>query len=116
MKRHKIELPIYYGFIEIISCKNYNKINKELGINVDNNIQAFAYKKEPHNYVVCFSDNKDLSIIVHEVVHLVNFIYEDHSMKLSKTNDEFQAYLTQYLFSEIVSKINKAAEDLIWKR
>lgn len=105
MTRNKIELPIYYGFVEIIKCKNYNKINKELNIDVDNSIEAFAYKKQPHDYVVCFKNTKDISLIVHEVVHLVNFIYEDHVIKLSKSNDEPQAYLTQYLFSEIYKKL-----------
>ena len=105
MKRHKIELPIYHGFVEVISCNNYNKINKELGLNVDNSSTAFAYRKAPHNYVLCFAVKNDLSIIVHEVVHLVNFIYEDHNIQLSKTNDEPQAYLTQYLFNQIASKI-----------
>ena len=101
MKPHKIELPIYYGQISIYINNDIELIGKELNIDIEDGIECFAYKKEPHNYFIGLKENIFYYNIVHEVVHLVNFIYQDHNIKLSKSNDEHQAYLTGYLFNEI---------------
>lgn len=101
MKIYKFDLPIYYGTVAICIGKNHKKVAKEYNFKIDKNIEAFTYRVEPHNYVIGVKKNVELYNIVHEVVHLVNFIYEDHNIKLSKSNDEHQAYLTGYLFNEI---------------
>ena len=102
MKKYKIELPIYYGRITLLISKNLNfDTNHYLNINISEGIEAYSYKKKEHNYIIGIKKDVELYNIVHEIVHIVNFIYEDHGIKLSKSNDEHQAYLTGYLFNEI---------------
>lgn len=105
MKMYKFDLPIYYGTIIISKGKNLKKVAKEYNLKIDENIEAFTYRIEQHNYVIGVKKNVELYNIIHEVVHLVNFIYEDHNIKLSKSNDEHQAYLTGYLFNEIYKRL-----------
>ena len=106
MKKYKIKLPIYYGKITLLISKNLIfDSNHFLNINISEGIEAYSYKKEAHNYIIGIKKNGGLYNIVHEIVHIVNFIYEDHNIKLSKSNDEHQAYLTGYLFNEIYKKL-----------
>lgn len=52
---------------------------------------------------VAFDEYEDMSIMVHEAVHIVNFIFEECGVKLDTTNDEAQAYLTAWIFNQIKS-------------
>ncbi len=105
MKKFKIELPIYYGTVKIYIDNEIELIGKKIGVDITDGIECFCYRKQPHNYIIGLKENIFYYNIVHEVVHLVNFIYEDHNIKLSKSNDEHQAYLTGYLFNEIYKKL-----------
>lgn len=42
---------------------------------------------------------------VHECVHIVNMIFNARGLKLDSNNDEFQAYLTGWLFKHLYDKI-----------
>ena len=109
--KKKIKLPIYYGNITILITKNIiNDSKNHFNLDIDEYVEAYTYKNKPHDYILCFKKNIDLYNVVHEIVHLVNFIYEDHSIKLSKTNDEHQAYLSGYLFKKINKILNEAKE------
>jgi hypothetical protein len=57
------------------------------------------------HYVVSFESNNN-SLIAHEIVHLVNYIFLDTGVKLDLINDEAQAYLTGWLFEEIENFLN----------
>ena len=46
-------------------------------------------------------ESKDYSLIAHEIVHVINYIYLDCGIELDRVNDENQAYLTGWLFEEI---------------
>lgn len=105
MKIYKFDLPIYYGTITISKGKKLKKVAKEYNLKIDENIEAFTYRIEQHNYVIGVKKDVELYNIVHEIAHLVNFIYEDHNIKLSKSNDEHQAYLMGYLFNEIYKRL-----------
>jgi hypothetical protein len=61
---------------------------------------TLSNKKKLSHYIVAFTSDKG-SVIAHEVVHLVNYIYQDCSMQLDRHNDEPQAYLTGWLFNKI---------------
>lgn len=52
------------------------------------------------HYVVAFECD-DLSIVAHEIVHVINYIYLDCGIHLDRENDEPQAYLTGWLFQQI---------------
>jgi len=58
------------------------------------------------HYVVAFEYSSG-SIVAHEIVHIINYIYVDCGIELDRVNDENQAYLTGWLFDEIYNFIKK---------
>lgn len=68
-------------------------------------IEAYVINKDNFLHVV-FRKGVGDSIIVHEVVHLVNHIFMIVGQKGDSDNDELQAYLTQYLFNKIKKILN----------
>lgn len=57
-------------------------------------------------YVVFDKDILSTSMVVHELVHIINEIYINCGIKLSRTNDEHQAYLTQFIYEEVCKILN----------
>ena len=51
------------------------------------------------------SHRKNISLAIHEITHLVNWILEDRQIPLSKDTDEVYAYLTEELFFKFLSKL-----------
>lgn len=72
------------------------------------NFGAIAMRKEFDfkHYIVAF-ESKNNSLIAHEVVHLVNYIFLDIGIELDRINDENQAYLTGWLFETIEKFLNE---------
>ena len=74
--------------------------------------------KEDGKAYVCTTENKVIyvtfqeknlhpALIIHEVVNIVNRIFEFKGVKLDTSNDETQSYLTEYIFNEIWKRVNK---------
>lgn len=108
MKKKTIDIPIYCSKLTIIldtdlsyAEKKYKKKSlKDFGA------VTFKDKSKYRNYVVAFEYSSG-SIIAHEIVHIINYIYIDCGIKLDRKNDEHQAYLTGWLFDEIDKFLNK---------
>lgn len=62
---------------------------------------------EVHSYIV-FIREPNPSILVHELVHCVNNIFEDRGIKYSAENDEQYAYYIEYLFDTIMKFMVKS--------
>ena len=89
-KKIKIKIPIYNQAIFVIITEEENPKYKAYVDYIDGYITAVFVKKH-------LSDG----IIVHECVHLVNFLYSHIGTELDINNDEHQAYLTQYIYEQI---------------
>lgn len=58
--------------------------------------------------LLCFPSGAiDLSIIVHEIVHVVYSIFRSVDSKLTGDTEEFYSYLSEYLFREIYYVLDK---------
>ena len=68
---------------------------------------ALAYSDHNgHDFCVVFAqDQLTPARIAHEVVHLVNMIFQYVDYKPDLSNDEAQAYLHQYIFEEIFTAL-----------
>lgn len=108
MRSKTIHIPIYRGKLTIIFDKDLSYAEKKYKTSSLKNFGAVTIKDESkyRNYVVAFEYSSG-SIIAHEVVHIVNYIYLDCGVELDRVNDENQAYLTGWLFDEIDSFLNK---------
>lgn len=115
MKANKIDIPIYYGYLNVIIAENEADmigIGKKYGHKEDvSKYGAFSWsdydKKGINNCYVVVTKNISNHLIAHEVVHLVNAIFLHIGCELDRHNDEPQAYLTGWIFNQIEISLNK---------
>lgn len=114
MKIKEIEIPIFFGTLQIVVTNNFKKAVKKLKINIGDyevdNYSAFTYKDSRNNvdlYRVFITKGVKTSVVVHESVHIVNFIFKNTGIELSLTNDETQAYLTGWIFEQIDKQLKR---------
>jgi len=107
MKKKTIKIPIYCGKLTIVIDKDLSWVENRFKTPSLKNYGAVTLKDESkyRHYVVAFEYSTG-SIIAHEIVHIINYIYLDCGIHLDRDNDEHQAYLTGWLFDEIDKFIN----------
>jgi hypothetical protein len=112
MKIKTIKIPIYQCSLTIILDKDLSYVEKIYNTKSLKDYGAVTMRKPNafSEYIVAFEYSTG-SIIAHEVVHLVNYIFSDRNVELDRFNDEPQAYLTGWLFDEIDNFINSAEKD-----
>ncbi len=107
MKKKTIKIPIYQGKLTVILDKDLSYIEETYSTVPLKNYGAITMRvPETHGEYICAFEYKEGSIIAHEVVHLVNYIFEDCGVILDTKNDESQAYLTGWLFKQIEKILN----------
>ncbi len=108
MRKKKIKIPIYGGILIIILDKDLSYVEKKYKTRSLINYGAVTIQDENKfgNYIVAF-ECKDRSLIAHEIVHIINYIFIDNCVELDRQNDETQAYLTGWLFNKIEKFIYK---------
>lgn len=108
-------IPIYFGYFRIVITKDFKKAFKKLkvddeGINLSN-YGAFSGNDVTDDgffrYTIFMKPDIYPDLIAHEVVHLVNRLFIDTHIKLSRKNDEPQAYITAWFVSEIHKALKK---------
>lgn len=114
MRTKRFDVPIYFGYLNVIVCKNeteMSEVGKKYHPQADTSkYGAFAWqeynKKGISEYFVALQENVTNHLIVHEVVHLVNYLYLHIGANLDLRNDEHQAYLSAWFFSKIELSLN----------
>lgn len=108
MRKKTINIPIYGGKLTIVLDKDLSYIENKYKTKSLKDFGAVTLKDESkyRNYILGFEYSTG-SIIAHEIVHLINYIYLDCGIELDRVNDENQAYLTGWLFEEINNFLNK---------
>lgn len=104
MRSKTIEVPIYGCYLTIIFTKDLNEVVKKYKLSGNWNefgALTFEDKLKYRHYVVAFTDANHLSNIVHEIVHIKNYIFLGINAKVDIQNDEPEAYLSGWLFDQI---------------
>ena len=111
MKRKVTKIPVFFGdFIILLDNDNWSNVNEIYSHRLnwdrpaDERDEAFVFRDNYNGYskyIVCFKSKPSNKIIAHEVVHLVNRLFEDRGIVLDVKNDECQAYLTGWFFEQI---------------
>ena len=96
---YNIELSIHQGESALEDLIASEKVDDSI---LDR--AGFVFEEDDTIHV-WFMDDVQLSVVVHECVHIVNFIYSIIHSQKDLINDEHEAYLTAWLFDEIISKI-----------
>lgn len=105
-RRHKITVPIYTGNFYVFVFDSKKSMHEMFPNHKKDN--AWCYKDSDYSYVMVLAKDSLLSTIVHESVHIVNYIFEFHGVKLDPKNDEHQAYFTTWVFEQCEKFINKS--------
>lgn len=107
MKVSKVKVPLYFQTIKIIVAKNLSKAIKKCKIKTNQNPNDYeAFVVQEKNTISVFVKPKvRASIIAHESVHIVNYIFINTGVKLDIYNDEAQAYLTGWVVCEIIKAL-----------
>jgi len=102
MKEKTINIPIFGGRLTMIFCNDLEEVSKRYKTDSLSNYGAVTMKDESRfkDYIVAF-EWYDHSLIAHEIVHIINYLFLDVGVELDRVNDETQAYLTGYLFKKI---------------
>lgn len=105
--KETIEVPIYNCKVTVILDKDLKYVQDLYKTKDLSNYGAVTMRVPDRfcEYVIAF-EYSEPQIIAHEVVHLVNYIYQDRCIELDLKNDEPQAYLTGWLVEQINNIIN----------
>lgn len=108
MIRKVLKIPIYNSKVIIILDKDLSYVQKNYNTRDLKDYGAVTIRDEKNyrTYVLAF-ESKDRSLICHEIVHLINYIYLDCGIELDRVNDENQAYFMGWLFDRIEKIIYK---------
>lgn len=91
-----------------LQCKK--KLEKKLNGEIDNwehhdSMGFTEIYSNPNVFVVWVKDSKDISTLIHEIVHLAIEILNDRGVKLSESeNGEVLAYYVEYWFKTLTNK------------
>lgn len=105
MKKGTIKIPIYEVDLIVHQTSDWQSIFKKYGIQSENKYDAvvFEYKDK----IILVLDSIKPHVIAHEIVHIVNTVFNMCNICLDTSNDESQAYLTGFLFKKIYKLIKK---------
>jgi hypothetical protein len=104
MKKKTIKIPIYHGELILIQCKDLKKIEQRYKMNDLKMYDAISFKNHTKSgysrYVIACTNSSSSKSIVHECIHILNYIFMDRSYRPAMDNDEPQAYLMGWIYSE----------------
>lgn len=95
-----LDVKIIYGGMEAMNTEYYIRQQLESGSIVD----ACCWR-DHEGIKFAYSNGLTLSVLAHEIVHLINIIYRQKGIRLDTENDEWQAYLTSWLFKNLYQGI-----------
>ncbi len=106
---HKVKIPIYYGHLHVIIADDFTKHgNYKKSINEYPAFSNIVDKKNWH-YGIFIKPNRidDHSLIAHEALHIVGYIFNSIKCKMDIDNDEPQCYLLGWVVDEVYKAIDK---------
>ena len=108
MINRTFKIPIYQATVTVILDKDLSYVEKKYKTVSLSNYGAVTMRNDNYfkKYVLAF-EYSDGSIIAHEIVHLINYLYLDCGIELDRVNDEHTAYLTGWLFKKIDKILNE---------
>lgn len=101
--KRNIHIPLYHGRVQVHLVNKWEEFAEKMRLGHITPYNAVVWKdNDDFTYHVAFSKGaRKVSIIAHEVTHLVNLIFKDRCIKVDFDNDEPQAYFTGWLVGEI---------------
>jgi hypothetical protein len=106
--KHKINIPIYYGYLIVICADDVEEIAKKYDVpGIKNKCHdAYVFRNKTNEYVYVQKASITYGAVAHEAKHLVNYIFSDRGIKLDVENDEAECYLLGWIVNKIHKYIN----------
>lgn len=102
-----INVPIFLDNIIVHTYETKKEIVDKYDVDINDSTEAFVFRNNK-GITACFNVNHiTTSVIIHECVHIVNFIFKMKGIDLCPDNDETQAYLTDWVFTKINKHLTK---------
>lgn len=103
MIRKRFNIPIYFGSLTVICADDLAEAAKIVGSDFDTREFAAVAVSQVRqsgmrNYYILIGPDATLGAVVHECLHIVNFIFRSVAVKLDVDNDEPSCYLIQWVF------------------
>lgn len=104
--RKLIEIPIYNTNLIIIKDEPFDKVESEFNLKMDQGYDALTFEFN-NQIIVVFNGDVSLNMLVHESVHICNFLYYRIGAIKELHNDEHEAYITAWIVDQINNYVNK---------
>jgi hypothetical protein len=109
MKKISFKIPIYNGKVLLVYTNDFLKVGRKFGVQFEvdiNSCKGLAYKVKDNKYLILIKKYRadDLDTLVHECLHITNYILKDKGVIVDIENDEAQTYLLGYIMGKIQSK------------
>lgn len=103
--RKEFDIPIInttvcVGGVEQLDQESFVDSMADLG----QRVFAHTWLKDGVIYMA-YSNDMTRDILAHEIVHIVSFAFRERGIKYDVDNDEFQGYLTGWLFAKLEEHI-----------
>lgn len=105
--KKKYKCPLTKQTVNLYYLDDTEDLSKKHNLPDMNRFKGFVFSNKGEFHIVLRRQQYTLGVLVHETVHLVNFIFEHIGQKLDLINDEFQAYYTEYWFEKFEKEIEK---------
>lgn len=99
-----VEVPILKDRFTIVIVDDLSILRELHEIDIrSGEFDACVYRTHSSGELIAVFEleNATPGIVLHESIHLVNYILSSKGIKLDSNNDEFQAYFTQWVFEQI---------------
>ncbi len=106
MKIKKLKDTIFPADVYVVLFEDDKELAKKFNVHLEGKHDACVFDINGRIYMAVRPD-VTLKVLVHEAVHVVNYIFNDCGQKLDSYNDEVQAYLTEYIFQQAYEYLNK---------
>jgi hypothetical protein len=99
MKIKKLKDSIFPSSVYLVIFNTEEELAKKFNVHLEDKHDACVFDLNGKIYLAVRPD-VTLKILVHECVHVVNYIFADCGQKLDVNNDEVQCYLTEFIFDQ----------------
>lgn len=104
IKVKKLPATFFTSDIYVVITDDWEEVNKKFNTNIKSSYGSVAFEfDEPYHkaYLAFNTKHYKVEYMVHECVHVVNWVLQNAGVKLDPDNDETQAYFTSWLFTEV---------------
>ena len=109
--KRKLNIPIFDAVLTVNVVDNLEDYNLDETVNISNDTSDAFVFYSLRNYSMYFL-KYEVGAVVHEVKHIVNYIFKDFHIQLDVDNDEMECIMMSY----ITRFVTKTLQDYERKR